>query len=119
MSIATWGLELGYTACIWKMGVASCRDDTEHRKATRPAAVPEHAPAILKATVTQYVPAATTRGKALVRGGDELRVCLHPQTRPGKHAPLGMCSLKPAKRTCYELARAACQRCKALDSSTS
>ena len=59
------------------------RDDQESQGRARPKAVPEHGPAILKATVVQYVPAATTRGKALVRGGDELRICLHPQTRPG------------------------------------
>ena len=59
------------------------RADQEPQGGARQEAVPEHRPDILKATVVQYVPAATTRGKALVRGGDELRICLHPQTRPG------------------------------------
>ena len=60
------------------------RDDSEVRKPLRQNMVSERVPLILKATVTQYLPAATTRGKALVRGGDELRILLHPQTRPGK-----------------------------------
>ena len=60
------------------------RDDSEERKPLRQNMVSERVPLILKATVTQYLPAATTRGKALVRGGDELRIVLQPQTRPGK-----------------------------------
>ncbi len=45
--------------------------------------VVEHGRAVLKVTITQYAAAKTVRGKALVRGGEDLRMCLHAQMRPG------------------------------------
>ena len=57
---------------------------TQHRTSARQMqTVSEHGRAVLKVTITQYAAAKTVRGQALVRGGDDLRMCLHAQMRPG------------------------------------
>ena len=86
------------TRCIAGIAAASdrqndCRRDdsearasamTQHRTSARQMqTVSEHGRAVLKVTITQYAAAKTVRGQALVRGGGDLRMCLHAQMRPG------------------------------------